>query len=112
MLAALSEDAKALVEEEQVQQLYDAIEALFGQCEADGTLSPDVVYAYSNYCAARGQVEKAVKCVMGHKGLLLSSLPSFIKAVALIVAVATRSPFVLTEACDVKDVQSAGARGV
>lgn len=112
MLAALSEDAKALVEEEQVQQLYDAIEALFSQCETDGTLSPDVVYAYSNYCAARGQVEKAVKCVIGHKGLLLSSLPSFIKAVALIVAVATRSPFVLTEACDVKDVQSAGARGV
>ena len=57
-------------------------------------------------------VEKAVKCVMDHKGLLLSSLPSFIKAVALIVTVATRSPFVLTEACDVKDVQSAGARGV
>ena len=53
-----------------------------------------------------------MKCVIGHKGLLLSSLPSFIKAVALIVTVATRSPFVLTEACDVKDVQSAGARGV
>lgn len=104
LLSALSEDAKVLVQDEQVQQLYDAIEGLFADCETRGKLSPDVVYAYSNYCAARGKVEEAVKCVMKHKALLLASLPSFVKAMGLIVAVSTRSPFVLEEVCNGKDV--------
>lgn len=93
-----------LVAEEKVDQLYEAVEALYKEAGEKEMITPDVISAYSNYCAARGKMDECVKCVLEHKSLLFSTLPSFVKTLVLLVAVANRSPFILTDVEGVSDV--------
>ena len=49
-----------LVAEEKVDQLYEAVEALYKEAGEKEMITPDVISAYSNYCAARGKMDECV----------------------------------------------------
>lgn len=64
-----------LVAEEKVDQLYEAVEALYKEAGEKEMITPDVISAYSNYCAARGKMDECVKCVLEHNPSFFRHFP-------------------------------------